>query len=325
MAFKTTIPKYVTAVPEVDFSTLPEVQPYLDEPKAMYVGAPGKHGYLRMGFELDKNGKSIMRDLDRRAPLIVQQELYFDEAMPEMPCVYILASGGPYVDGDRFEQDITVRRGAFAHVSTGAATKMATMRSNYTGMRQHFNLEEDAYLEFLPEPNYPALHSRFVCDTDIRIHPTASLVYSEIYMCGRKFYTRYVPQGEIYVYDLISVTTHAARPDGKQLMREKFVIEPWKNFPKAVGVMADFDVFANVIVMTPPDKAKEIYDATEPFIDREKGLAAGITQLPNGAGLLFKALGMKPGPVKELVRDFASRVRMAVKGKPIPPEFPWKK
>ena len=29
-----------------------------------------------------------------RLPLIVQQELYFDEGMPEMPCVYILSSGG---------------------------------------------------------------------------------------------------------------------------------------------------------------------------------------------------------------------------------------
>ena len=67
-----------------------------------------------------------------------------------------------------------------------------------------------------------------------------------------------------------------------------------------------------------------MYAATEPFIDRERHLAAGITHLPNGAGLLFKVLGMEPGPVKQTVREFASRVRQAVKGKPIPPEFPWR-
>ena len=106
--------KLPTPAPEVSFDTAREMNRYLREPEAMYVGAPGKHGYLRMGFELDKTGKSIMRDLERRAPLIVQQELYFDEAMPEMPCVYILSSGGPNVDGDRYRQDITVKKDAFA-------------------------------------------------------------------------------------------------------------------------------------------------------------------------------------------------------------------
>ena len=94
--------KEKTIAPEVDFSAAREMARYLKEPEAMYVGAPGKHGYLRLGFELDKEGKSILRDLDRRHPLIVQQELYFDEEMPEMPCVYILSSGGPNVDGDRY-------------------------------------------------------------------------------------------------------------------------------------------------------------------------------------------------------------------------------
>ena len=46
MSFQTTLPKIKTAVPEVDFGYLPELAPYLREPDAMYVGAPGKHGYL---------------------------------------------------------------------------------------------------------------------------------------------------------------------------------------------------------------------------------------------------------------------------------------
>jgi urease accessory protein len=165
-----------------------EMAPYLAEPTAMPVGSPGKTGYLRLGFELDDEGRSILRDLERRTPLIVQQELYFDEGMPEMPCVYILSSGGPNVDGDRYEQRFTVREGAFAHVSTGAATKLAEMRCNCSGLRQHFELEAGAYLEYLPEPTIPCRHTRFIADTTIRIDPTATLFYAEIYMSGRKYY-----------------------------------------------------------------------------------------------------------------------------------------
>lgn len=324
MPYKTTIPRYRMHIPEVNFDKLPEMAPFLDEPLGMYVGAPGKHGYLKMGFEIDPRGKCIMRTLDRRAPIIVQQELYFDEEMPEMPCVYILASGGPYVNGDRFQQDVVMEKDSFAFVSTGAATKIASMKQNYVGMIQHFTLKENSYLEFLPEPIFPGLHSRFASDTEITIDPTATLVYSEIYMSGRKYYKRFCPQGEIFTYDLLSVCAHARRPEGGELFREKFLIEPYRRFPKTVGVMDKYDVFANLLILTPEDKAEEIYSRIEPFIDRGKGLALGITTLPSQAGLLVKVLGMEAGPVKALVRETASKVRMAVKGKPIPAEFPWR-
>lgn len=309
-----------TTIPEVDFSTAREMQPYLTEPPQMYVGAPGKHGYLRLGFELDPRGKSILRDLDRRVPLIAQQELYFDEAMPEMPCLYILSSGGPNVDGDRYQQDITVRKDAFAWVSTGAATKLAEMRYNYSGMIQNIVLEENAYLEFMPEPVIPCKHTRFISDTRLNVHPTATVFYSEIYMGGRKYYK----DGELFQYDILSVCSHGERPDGEQLFREKFVIDPNVVPVRQLGVMGHYDVFANVIVMTPKENADKIYEATDAFIDREKNLAVGITHLPNDAGLLFKVLGMEPGPVKKIVREFCSKVRMQVKGKPVPPEFPWR-
>ncbi len=309
-----------SGVPEVDFSDRREMAPYLDLPQAMYVGAPGKHGYLRLGFEIDPDGKSILRDLDRRAPLIVQQALYFDKGMPEMPCVYILSSGGPNVEGDRYQQDITMNRGSFAFVTTGAATKLAEMTHNYSGLSQHIVLKEDSYLEFMPEPVYPCRHTRFISDTDIIIDPSASLFYSEIFMGGRKYYNG----GELFEYDILSVCSHARRPDGTPLFREKFIIDPKMVNPRQLGIMGKYDVFANVIVLTSKAHADKIYEATTPFIDREHSLACGITHLPNDAGLLFKVLGMEPGPVKAVVREFLSKFRREVKGREVPEEFPWR-
>lgn len=307
-------------VPEVDFSDAPEMAPYLKEPEAMYVGAPGKHGYLRLGFQVEPSGRTVLRELNRRAPLIVQKELYFDEYLPDLPCVYILSSGGPNVDGDRYEQDIYLKKNAMAWISTGAATKLAEMKFNYSGMRQKISLDEGAYLEFMPEPVIPCRNTRFICDTAITIHPSATLFYSEIYMGGRKYYK----DGELFAFDILSVCCHGHRPDGQELFREKFLIDPAFASPRQTGIMGHYDVFANVIVLTPPDKADEIYAATPAFIDRDSDTAAGITHLPNGAGLLYKVLGMEPGPVKRLVRAFCSQVRQSVKGVPAMEEFPWR-
>lgn len=313
--------KLMTAsVPEVDFSSAHEMKPYLREPDQMYVGAPGKHGYLKLRFALDPRGKSILREIDRRVPLIAQQELYFDKEMPGMPCLYILSSGGPNVDGDRYQQDIIVEKDAYGWISTGAATKLAEMKYNYSGMIQNITLEEGAYLEFMPEPVFPCRHTRFICDTTLNVHPTATVVYSEIYMSGRKYYG----DGEMFVYDVLSVCSHGHRPDGSLLFREKFVIDPVKQNLRQLGIMGDYEIFANVILMAPLEVAEKVYAQTTPQIDREHNVAIGITTLPNGAGLLFKVLGMKTSQVKKAVREFVSRVRMAVKGKPLPEEFPWR-
>lgn len=308
-------------IPEVDFGDAREMAPYLAAPEAMYVGAPGKHGYLRMGFELDKNGKSIMRDLERRVPIIVQQELYFDRNWKELPCVYILSSGGGNLDGDRYQQDIYLKKDSYAWVSTGAATKLCEMHRNYSGMKQHITLEEGAYLEFMPEPVIPCRNTRFICDSILTVHPSATLFYSEIYMGGRKYYEK----PESFVYDILSVCCKGKRPDGMDLFREKFIVEPSRLLnPRQLGVMGNFDVFANVIVVTPPDKADIIYENTRAYLDRQEMVAAGITKLPNEAGLLFKVLGMESGPVKKIVREFCSTVREAVKGIKVADEFPWR-
>lgn len=312
--------RYYSDSPKVDFDHAPEMAPYLEQPDAMYVGCPGKHGYLNLGFELDADGKSIMRELDRRAPLIVQQELYFDEAMPEMPCVYILSSGGPNVDGDRYVQNFTVHKNAFAHISTGAATKLAEMRRNYSGLVQRFDLEAGAYLEYLPEPIIPCRHTRYHVDTTIRIDPTATLFYAEIYLSGR----RYFGEGERFCYDILSVKTQAERPDAAPLFQEKFIIRPDRTSPEGLGAMNGYDIFANAVVLTPPDKAASLYERTKAFIDRERRLAAGVTRLPNGCGLSYKVLGDDTGTVKRLVRNFCSDVRRCVKGRPLPEEFPWR-
>ena len=308
------------SVPEVDFASAHEMQPYLREPDAMYVGAPGKHGYLKLRFALDPDGKSILREIDRRVPLIAQQELYFDKEMPEMPCLYILSSGGPNVDGDRYQQDIIVEKDAFGWVSTGAATKLAEMKYNYSGMVQNIVPQEGAYPEFMPEPVFPCRHTRFICDTRLTVHPTATVFYSEIYMGGRKYYG----DGEMFDYDILSVCSHGERPDGTQLFREKFVIDPSKNNPRRLGVMGRFEIFANAIVMTPAENIEKIYAAVTPGIDRLAMIATGITTLPNDAGLLFKVLGTDTGRVKQKIRDFCSLVRQTVKGKPLPEEFPWR-
>ena len=290
------------------------MQPYAREPR-MGVGTTGKCGLLRLGFERDGE-RTILREWERRVPLIVQQALYFDSQWEELPCVYILSSGGPNVDGDRYEHFFSVGCDAFAHIATGAATKIASMLCNYASLYQHIELSSGAYLEYLPEPVIPCRGSRYLSDTHIVISASATLVYAETYLCGRRW------SGERFDYDMLSVAMRAERDDGSLLVADKFVVTPHQRHPSHLGVMASWEVLGQVVVLTPPHFASQIYAGCEPVV--EDDLVAAPTMLPNHAGIIYRILGMQSQSVKQRVRHFCSQVRMTVKGRVLADDFPWR-
>lgn len=290
------------------------MQPYTHAPR-MGVGTAGKHGLLRLGFERDGE-RTILLGWERRAPLIVQQALYFDAEWTELPCVYILSSGGPNVDGDRYEQYFSVGRDAFAHIATGAATKIASMRYNYASLYQRIELAQGAYLEYLPEPVIPCRGSRYCSQTHVVIAASATLLYAETYLCGRRW------SGERFDYDILSVAMRAERDDGELLFTDKFIIRPHDEHPSVEGIMASFEVLSQVMVLTPQYLAEQIYRECEPVVRPD--FMASATMLPNGAGVICRIMGMQSQEVKLEVRKFCSLVRMTVKGRTLADDFPWR-
>jgi urease accessory protein len=116
----------------------------------------------------------------------------------------------------------------------------------------------------------------------------------------------------------------ATRADGRTLFNERLLIEPQRYPMRQTGVMDSFDVFGNVILCTPKDKADRIYQRVGADVDLVRGVAFGACRLPNEAGLIFKVLGRETAQVKAKVRDFWEIVRKEVTGCDLPPPFLWR-
>lgn len=301
-----------------------ELAAYLDEPPQLPSGSPGKNGYLRLGFER-RGRKTVLVDLDRRAPLLVQQALYWDEGMPDLPCVFMISNAGGVLQGDRNTIEIRLGPDAQAHVTTQSATKIHEMDFNHATQTQEITLGDNAYLEYLPDPVIPHRHARFLTTTRVEIAPSATLLYGEILAPGRKYHR----DGELFAYDVFSSTVTAQRPADTtghraELFTEKFVIEPARNALRDVGVMGGFDVFGNVLVLTPPEQQAAIAAALPAEVNRAGQWAASCSRLPNEAGLVYKVLGMETEPVRDLVRRAWEAVRREVAGHEVPQQFLWR-
>jgi len=95
---------------------MPEFASFQDEPPQMSSGTVGKTGFLRLGFE-HRSGKTILANLERRSPYMVQRALHCDEQMPGLAYVFLITTTGCLLQGDRLALDITLRPRAQAHVN----------------------------------------------------------------------------------------------------------------------------------------------------------------------------------------------------------------
>lgn len=296
----------------------PELAEYQDEPAQMRSGTVGKSGYLKLRFA-KRERRSILAEMERRVPSMVQKALYWDEEMPELPCVTMISTSGCILQGDRLATDVIVEEGACAHVTTQSATKVHMMNANYATQIQHFTVAENGYLEFMPDPLIPHRDSRFITDTLIDIHPSATVLYSEVLMSGRKYHH----QDERFGFDVYSSRIVAKNPQGKELFVEKYILEPKVESLDAIGVMQTFDTFGNVILLTPKEHHDRIVARVPAKFDMENHIASGVTRLPNDCGLIFKALGVDSGGVRNEIRHFWKVAREEILGVTLPEKFLW--
>jgi urease accessory protein len=296
-----------------------ELATFQDEPPQMVSGAIGKNGLLRLGFER-RGPRTILADLERRAPFMAQRVLYPERTLPDLAWLFIITTSGCVLQGDRMALEVRLEPGARAHVTTQSATKVHTMDANFAVQTQHLRLEEDAYLELMPDPLIPHRRARFLSDTRISLPRSATLLYSEIIQPGR----RHHHPDECFGATLLSLATTAIRPDGSLLFAEKLLAEPALRPLRQTGVMGSFDVLANVILLTTKENAERVEDRLEAAVDVEQGLAFGACRLPNDAGLIFKVLARETAQVKAKVREFWGIAREVVTGTTLSAPFLWR-
>lgn len=304
--------------------TAPEMASYQNEPIQMQSGDIGKSGYLKLRFAKAEYQSELV-EMERRVPSLVQKALYWDEEMPQLPCVTMISTSGCLLQGDRQALDVIVEKDACAHITTQSATKIHMMNANYAAQVQHISVAENGYLELIPDPIIPHRDSRFITDTCIKLHPTATVIYSEILQSGRKYHH----QDELFGFDIFSSRIRAEyqtnnEQSNKPLFVEKYILEPKRNPLMAVGVMESFDVFGNVILLTPRKYHQAILERLDAKYDVGQQIAYGATQLPNESGIIFKVLSVDSPNAKNAIRYFWQIAREEILGISLQKPFLWK-
>jgi urease accessory protein len=288
----------------------PAFEPYVgQEIPQVGPGAPGKDGRLELSFARSGGGTCLVRDF-ARAPFHVSGTLDHDP-LDEAATVYTQSPTGGIAQGDRRTVEMTVGPDAVAHVSTQSATKVFSMDHNYASVEADLSVASGGHLDYVPEATILHPDARLCQTLTLSVASDASAVLGELVVPGR------LAREEVFDFERYFSRVRIRGPDGL-LAEDATHLHPAESSPRVPGVLGDATVYGTLFVVAPAEDAATLSDALH---DRVTDVTerAGATALPNGAGVLVRALGDTAEQSREALRGAWDSARDALLGAPAPP------
>ncbi|MGI9565992.1 MAG: urease accessory protein UreD [Nitrosopumilus sp.] len=272
-----------------------EILVYDRKVKQLGVGKSGKVGIIDLELQDDGDGKTVVTKQFSQVPLQVQRALYPETSIPGMAYLYIISPSGGILQGDRYRTDISLKNNAICHMTTQGATRIYSMNSNSASQIINISLDENCYLEYIPDQIIPFKNSRYYQKINLNIHENATLVYSEILTPGR------VAMGESFEYDICYLRTCCFNHEKKIRFIENTKVEPKKQRLNGFGILGDYTIFGTVYILTRKVKTGQLEEEINQNIENKNFVSIGTSLLPHDSGIVIRVLGNETEKISKVI------------------------
>jgi urease accessory protein len=272
-----------------------EILVYADKVKQLGVGKSGKVGILDVELQMNSSGKTVLTRQFSQVPLQIQRALYPETSLPGMAYLYVLSPSGGILQGDRYRTDVLLKNKAIAHMTTQGATKIYGMNSNSASQIVNITVDENCYLEYIPDQIIPYKNSRYYQKVNLNVHDNSTLIYSEILTPGR------VAMGESFEYDICYLRTHCRNQDKEIRFLENTKIEPKKQNLKNFGVLGEYSIVGTVYIFTRKEEIIELENIINQNFRKTDEISVGTSILPDESGIIIRILGTKTDSIFDVI------------------------
>ncbi len=181
-----------------------------------------------------------MRVYEQRPPLKVIRAF----PLPQRGAlVHLHNISGGVLGGDQLHLDVTVEPQAYVQLTTTSATRIYRTAAQAATSRQttEIRVQENALLEYLPDPLIPFAGARYQQQTQLTLAPGAGLFWWETIAPGRS------ARGELFDYDLLDIglsITDMERP----LALERNRLEPHRRTPASLARLGPYHYFTSFYI-----------------------------------------------------------------------------
>lgn len=197
--------------------------------------------WLELDFELDAAaGRAVLAASRQQAPLQVVRAFTLEDGSA---LAHLHNVSGGLLGGDRLELRARIRAGASVQLTTTGATRIYRPRQEAPDAVQqnHIRVDENALLEYLPDPIIPFAGARFRQRTSIHLAPGAGLFWWEIIAPGRE------ARGELFGYDRMQLDIDICSP-ARLIASDRVRLEPQTHDLSSLARLGDYRYWASFYI-----------------------------------------------------------------------------
>lgn len=229
------------------------------------------------------------------APPLQLSRVRYDHG-PATACFTLLQLGG-MLSGDSNHIALSIGPGAQAEVVGAAATQVLAMPHGSAGQHIEATLAEASQLQWLPEATILFAEAAFTQTARIVLHPDALLAWLDVLVPGR------LARGEQYTFRRYANRLGVCNPAGRVLLAERALLEPGRHTLAVGGMFGDTPVVGSLWLLGTPFDARcaaQVGESGDPSL--------GATTLPNGCGVLLRAVGPSSSAVRGVLLGWLRRL-----------------
>jgi urease accessory protein len=245
----------------------------------------------------DRAGRSVAARQFHQGALRVLRPHYLDGS--GQVCYVVVNPGGAYLGADLYVIDVEVAAGAKLLLTTQSATKVYRTPGSFAEQRMRLRLGERAQLELAPDQLIAYREASYRQNTHITMHPTSSLVMSEVITPG------WSPDGAAFRYEELRLRTEitiGSAGRGRLLALDNLLIRPPQHDVTGMGFMEGFSHVGSLIVVdrrVDQALADELHVLTDGH-DAYTGVSLTAT-VDGTSGLLLRSLSNSTGELNRLL------------------------
>lgn len=269
-------------------------------------------GKAALAFKLSPAGRTYLSRQYLAYPFHATRVFYLDPALPELATLYLTSASGGLFQGDRISLKADVKTGASAHITTGSATKIHSMERDFARQTVDLAVGQDAYLEYLVEPNILFPRSRLESVVRVSVERGGCAILGDSFLTHNPEGVNHTPFDSL----LAEVSVHD--PKEKLLALDRMKVAGGNRFLSVPGLTGNNFAQGSIYFIwdgKPPDvMVRTMEKATRGF----EGIYAGASTLPGGCGAFVRILADDPLALDHALWQVAAACRKLATGQNMP-------
>lgn len=276
----------------------------MDTRSAFTANITPDQGCIRGRFS-KKHGKTLLTERYYQAPLKISKTFHLDDT--GQLYVYMMDSSPGLLDRDDYYVDMIQDESTEVYLTNQSYTKVHPTPIHGAKFTQTFKLQQEALLEYFPEPLIPYKNSRYFGKTVFHLAKKAVLLYADIVTPGRTFYD------ECFQYASLSSQTEIYRND-RLIGWDHFNLEPRIHRYDSMGAMEQYTHMGTFWIVA-EDVDQQLLDAIRQQFTSYSNLLMGASFMSEQQGITVRMLGHQVWELEAAVNCIWSICRELLLGK----------